>query len=56
MIKIAKKEAFKMRELGFGKDVHKTYSKHPTYYLTEDKKALEALCNYRQSSLIYEVK
>lgn len=56
MIKITKKEAFKMRELGFEKDVHKTYSKHPTYYLTEDKKALKELYDYRQKSLIYEVK
>lgn len=54
MIKITKKEAFEMRKLGFEKDVHKTYSKHPTYYLTENKNALKVLSDFRKS-LVCEV-
>lgn len=51
MIKITKQEAFKMRELGLGGDVHKTYSNHPTYYLTESKQSIKALENYRKQML-----
>jgi len=48
MINITKQEAFKMRELGFSDKVHKTYTKHPTYFLTEDVKCLKALNDYKR--------
>lgn len=51
LIKITKQEAFKMRELGLGEDVHKSYSNHPTYYLTESRKSMKALSDYRKSKL-----
>ena len=37
MIKISKKEAFMLRENGYGEFVKKSRSKHPTYYCVEDK-------------------
>lgn len=37
MIKITKKEAFMLREKGYGEFVKKSHSKHPTYYCVEDK-------------------
>lgn len=36
MIHITKKEAFKMRELGYGYAVKKTYSGHKKYFLVEE--------------------
>jgi hypothetical protein len=49
MIKITKTEAFAMREICGQQAVKKTYSKHPTYYLVEDKRFLSELRKYRQS-------
>lgn len=37
MIKISKTEALKMRELGYGEFVKKSYSKNPTFYLVEER-------------------
>ena len=37
MIKITKKEAFKLREEGYSEFVKKSYSKNPTYYLVEEE-------------------
>lgn len=37
MVKISKKEALIMREKGYGEFVKKTFSKHPSYFLVEEK-------------------
>lgn len=37
LIKISKNEAFRMRSLGYDEFVKKTYSKHPSYFLVEEK-------------------
>ncbi len=37
MIKLTKEEAFKLRDEGYSDFVKKSHSKHPTYYLVEEK-------------------
>lgn len=50
ILKITKNEAFYLRSKGFEdkKDIHKTYSDSPTYYVTEEKTVLNALKKYRE--------
>lgn len=35
----------------FGRDLHKTYSSHPHYYVTENRKILRKLYQYRESRI-----
>jgi hypothetical protein len=53
MIIITKREKDYLESLGykFGNNnvLHKTYSKHPTYYATEKKDVLKALENFRKN-------
>ena len=53
---ITKYEAFAMREQGLQNYVMKSKSRHPKYYIVEDKRALSALEKYRQSRIINEYK
>ena len=51
---ITKNEAAIMRDKGFQDFVKKSKSKHPKYYIVEDRKALNALEEYKQSRVIKE--
>lgn len=53
MINISKFEAKAMREMGLGRFVKKSASKHPKYYLVEDQKALNALEKYKKDRILY---
>lgn len=37
LVKISKSEAFILRQKGYDEFVKKTYSKHPSYFLVEEK-------------------
>lgn len=37
MVKISKSEAMELRKLGYDEFIKKTYSKHPSYFLVEEK-------------------
>lgn len=56
MITITKAEKNYLVSLGyaFGSNemLHKSYSKHPTYYATEKAEVLLALENFRQSRIL----
>lgn len=41
MLRIPKRDAFIMRKLCGNKSVHKSHSKHPTYYLVENNEYLK---------------
>lgn len=47
--KITKDEKDKLIELGckWHKDIHKTYTNHPTYFLTESKRNMQLLDKIR---------
>ncbi len=53
MLVITKREKDYLVNLGyrFGSNnvLHKTYSKHPTYYVTEKKEVIEILKKYREN-------
>ena len=49
---ISKKEAFEMRKVCGEKNVKKSHSRSPKYYLVESQQNLEALENYRQSKIM----
>lgn len=54
MLKITRDERdYLEKECGciFGKDLHRTYSSHPTYYVTENRKILKELFAYRKSRI-----
>lgn len=53
---ITKHEAFAMREQGLQSYVMKSKSRHPKYYIVEDKRALSALEIYRKNRIINEYK
>ena len=46
---ITKKEAFALREKGLSYYVKRSYSKHPKYYVVENKSVLKTLDDYRKS-------
>ena len=50
MIKITKNERNYLEQNGckFGEDLHRTYSKHKTYYATESKEVLNLLNKYNK--------
>jgi len=49
--KISKDEKEKLLRMGCGwhKDIHKTYTSHPSYYLTESKKNMQLLSKIRNA-------
>lgn len=49
MIKISKSECEYLLETGakWGDDLHHTYTKHKTYYMTESKRNMNKLNKYR---------
>lgn len=49
---ISKKEAFEMRKICGEKNVKKSHSRNPKYYLVENPKNLQALEKYRKSITI----
>lgn len=54
MLKITRDERdYLEKECGciFGKDLHRTYSSHPTYYVTENRKILKKLFDYRKKKI-----
>lgn len=53
MILITKDEKNHLVENGarWEKDIHRTYSKHPKYYITESDKMIKALNKYRASKI-----
>lgn len=53
MLKISKNEAFAMRKICGSGSVKKTYSKHPTYYLVQTKKNMDALLKFRAERVHY---
>lgn len=52
MVKITKQEAFYMRDIVGNEYIKKTYSKHPTYYLVEDKTTMKKLREYREARTV----
>lgn len=54
MIRITKKEMDYLIEQGrvFGKDIHKTHTRYPHYYITESDKNKEKLFEYRNSLVV----
>lgn len=53
MIKITKDEAMFLRENGFADMVKHSYSKRPTLFVVEERRALRALANYRNSRVVW---
>ncbi len=49
MIQITATEAEYMRKNGYKNMVHKSYTKHPTYYLVETPRAVKELKNYQNT-------
>lgn len=54
MIQITATEAEYMRENGYKNMVHKSYTKHPTYYLVESPRAVKELKNYQNKKIVRE--
>ena len=57
IVLITKQEAHELEQLGytfnkFSGMLHHSYSKHPKYYLTEDKSALKDLEKIRTSKIV----
>lgn len=54
IIQITKSESQKLQKLGykFGTILHKTYSRSPKYYLTEDPRALKDINKIRKESIV----
>ncbi len=54
LIKINKDEKDYLVSKGFkyGEIIHKTYTSHPTYYMTTSPKAMKVLNSYRSNKLI----
>lgn len=56
IVLITKQECMELQKLGhkFGSEgtLHRTYTKHKTYYLTESKKAMSDLDNIRKSHIV----
>ena len=44
-----------MRKLLGEESVKKSYSKHPTYYLVEERNNLQCLENYRKNRIVEQV-
>lgn len=55
IIKISKREAFALRERGYGDFVKHTYSKAKHYYLVEDRNVLKALNAYHKETIVHRV-
>lgn len=57
MIEISRNERNYLEKSGckFGVDIHKTYSKHPKYYLVENPKNIKKLNKYKKLSVIKTV-
>ena len=54
MIKISNNEASYLREKGMGRFIKKSYTKHPTYFLVEDGRAMSALRKFKESRIVKE--
>ena len=56
IVKITKNECFELQKMGhrFGSEgtLHRTYTKHHRYYMTESKKALADLDKIRKSHIV----
>lgn len=52
MINITKDEAFAMRKMFGDSAVNMSHSKHPKYYLVENRKFLSALNDYKKSKIV----
>lgn len=52
ILKITKTEAFAMRKLLGEKNVKKSYSKHPTYFLIESRHNINCLNRYQREHTV----